>query len=32
MLNHRVGQLTTQPVQQKKAAEHPDKGVGFAGD
>jgi hypothetical protein len=32
MLNHRVGQLTTQPVQQEKAAEHPDNGVGFAGD
>jgi hypothetical protein len=32
ILNDRVGQLTTQPVQQEKAAEHPDDGVGFAGD
>ncbi len=32
MLNQFVGQLTTQPVQQEKAAEHPDDGVGFAGD
>jgi hypothetical protein len=32
MLNQFVGQLATQPVEQEKAAEHPNNGVGFAGD